>query len=91
MSSGYAGMQNPLFFRENSAMLFGDAKERVEDLLRTLPAGSTSAAHAGGSVIVQNGQRRAPADQRAPEIRLVTTPSVIMTRRERKGASCRRC
>ncbi|MGN6722059.1 MAG: hypothetical protein ACTHJM_05560 [Marmoricola sp.] len=29
-------MQNPLFFRENSAMLFGDAKDRVEDILRNL-------------------------------------------------------
>jgi NAD(P) transhydrogenase subunit beta len=36
MASGYAGVQNPLFFRENSAMLFGDAKVRVEDLLRAL-------------------------------------------------------
>jgi NAD(P) transhydrogenase subunit beta len=36
MASGYAGVQNPLFFRENSAMLFGDAKARVEDLLRAL-------------------------------------------------------
>lgn len=36
MNPGYAGVQNPLFFRENSQMLFGDAKERVEDILRAL-------------------------------------------------------
>ncbi|MEO9138471.1 MAG: Re/Si-specific NAD(P)(+) transhydrogenase subunit beta [Jatrophihabitans sp.] len=36
MAVGYAGVQNPLFFRDNSQMLFGDAKERVQDILGAL-------------------------------------------------------
>ncbi|WP_019973248.1 Re/Si-specific NAD(P)(+) transhydrogenase subunit beta [Mycobacterium sp. 141] len=38
MASGYAGVQNPLFFRENTQMLFGDARDRVNDILAALPA-----------------------------------------------------
>jgi H+-translocating NAD(P) transhydrogenase subunit beta len=38
MASGYAGVQNPLFFRENSAMLFGDAKASVSEIVAALQA-----------------------------------------------------
>jgi NAD(P) transhydrogenase subunit beta len=50
MATGYAGVQNPLFFRENAQMLFGDAKARVEDIVHALgdaPGGSSSRSMAG--------------------------------------------
>ena len=34
--TSYSGIENPLFFRENAQMLFGDAKEKVEQILREL-------------------------------------------------------
>lgn len=36
MAAGYAGVENPLFFKENADMLYGDARESVDELLKNL-------------------------------------------------------
>jgi NAD(P) transhydrogenase subunit beta len=38
MSSGYAGIENPLFFLNHTSMLFGDAKKSVGAVIEELKA-----------------------------------------------------
>ena len=36
MATGYAGVQNPLFFKENTRMLFGDARASLDEVFKNI-------------------------------------------------------
>jgi NAD(P) transhydrogenase subunit beta len=44
LSVGYAGVENPLFYRDNTLMFFGDAKANINAVLAQLSAKAPAAA-----------------------------------------------
>jgi hemerythrin-like domain-containing protein len=64
MASGFAGIENPLFYKDNTRMLFGDAKESIGGLVRELrTADSPSAAPCPAPCLPGGGGARLAAQQ----------------------------
>jgi len=38
MASGFAGIENPLFFKDNTTMIFGDAKKTLQEVVTEFKA-----------------------------------------------------
>ena len=92
---GYAGVQNPLFFKDNSRMLFGDAKERVDDIVRALDRASPTPDRVVGErdrlATAWRPGSRSPASTRGDVRRVSRSAAPRRSRRRRRaGGRARR-
>ncbi|CAG9460543.1 unnamed protein product [Pedinophyceae sp. YPF-701] len=65
LAQGYAAVENPLFFNDNTRMFFGDAKKNCDALVKQLGEKNPAALKAAGA---QNGDAAAPKKKTSPDL-----------------------
>lgn len=85
MGTGYSGVDNPLFFRGNVRMLFGDAKNTVDNIFHLLEESQDQFQLVGGAVGVGEPEPEAESEARMAEEASYPPPSkVVGVLRERR-------
>jgi NAD(P) transhydrogenase len=81
MATGYSGVENPLFYRDNVQMLFGDAKQSVDSIFNFLEDSEGRFHATGGGYVSESSQ---PSDDEGSEDDYPPSCKVLGVLRERR-------